>query len=153
MADPLSVSSGLLAIVTATVQSGKVLYDLIQSFRNHQAVVLQFKNELKGLNTVLLSLEDHVRTDETAFLPLKAPLFQCCQTCTEFQTLIAKHSQRSSVSRTSIRDWAGLRYMQGNITELTNMLAGYKSTINIALADANLYVTQPLRQKSLPNTA
>lgn len=140
MADPLSVTSGLLAIVTATLQSGKLLYDLVQSFKNHQAAVVQFKNELKGLHTVLVSLEDHVRADETSFLPLKPPLVQCCQTCTEFQALIAKHSRRSNGSRASIRDWASLRYMQSNITELTNALAGYKSTINIALADANLYV-------------
>lgn len=141
MADPLSVTSALIAIVTATVQSSQALYETVKSFRNHQRTVGQLMRELRGLSKVLESLQVHVQTDETAFLPLKFPLVQCCQACTEFQALIVKSSLRSSGGRTSFRDWARLRYMNGDVVEFTNMLAGYKATINITLGDANLYVT------------
>ncbi|KAH8751160.1 hypothetical protein BGZ57DRAFT_775119, partial [Hyaloscypha finlandica] len=41
-------------------------------------------------------------------------------------------------NRTSFRDWAKLRYMGDNIDGFRQLLAGYKSTIIIALTDANL---------------
>lgn len=139
MGDPLSVASGLIAVVTATLQSSKILYETIQSFRNHQTAVLDLLRELKALESVLLPLRDHVQTDERAFLPLKFPLIQCRQACAEFQTLIEQNSRRSrDKARTSFRDWAKLMYMNGDIVSFKELLSGYKATISIALADANL---------------
>ncbi|KAF4451670.1 hypothetical protein F53441_5349 [Fusarium austroafricanum] len=139
MGDPLSVASGLIAVVTATLQSSKLLYETIQSFRNHRTIVLDLIRELKDLESVLRPLQDHVRTDETAFLPLKVPLIQCRQACADFQILVEKNSRRSrGEARTSFRDWAKLMYMNGDIVSFKELLAGYKATISIALADANL---------------
>ncbi|KAF4952292.1 hypothetical protein FSARC_12680 [Fusarium sarcochroum] len=139
MSDPLSVASALIAIVTATLQSSKILYETIQSFRNHRTAVSDLVRELKGLENVLRPLEDHVRADETAFLPLKFPLIQCREACVNFQDLVKKNSMRTrGESRTSFRDWAKLTYMNGDIVSFKELLAGYKSTITIALADANL---------------
>lgn len=139
MGDPLSVASGVIAIVTATLQSSKLLYETIQNFRNHQNAVSDVIRELESLETVLQSLQDHVRTDDRAFLPLKFPLLQCRQACTDFQTLVEQNSRRSrDKARTSFRDWAKLMYMNGDIVSFKELLAGYKATITIALADANL---------------
>ncbi|KAH7207834.1 uncharacterized protein BKA55DRAFT_529993 [Fusarium redolens] len=139
MGDPLSVASGLIAVVTATLQSSKILYETIQSFRNHRAAVLDLVRELKDLELVLRPLQDHVRTNETAFLPLKVPLIQCRQACEDFQILIENNSRRTRAeARTSLRDWAKLMYMNGDIVSFKELLAGYKGTITIALADANL---------------
>lgn len=144
MGDPLSVASGLIAVVTATLQSSKILYETIQSFRNHRTAVLDLVRELKGLESVLSPLQDHVRSDETAFLPLKVPLIQCRQACVDFQILIEQNSRRTRAeTRTSLRDWAKLMYMNGDIVSFKELLAGYKGTITIALADANLLVARP----------
>jgi hypothetical protein len=147
MGDPLSVASGLIAVVTATLQSSKILYETIQSFRNHRAAVLDLVRELKDLELVLRPLQDHVRTNETAFLPLKVPLIQCRQACEDFQILIENNSRRTRAeARTSLRDWAKLMYMNGDIVSFKELLAGYKGTITIALADANLLVARPKRK-------
>ncbi|KAJ4246050.1 hypothetical protein NW762_013795 [Fusarium torreyae] len=139
MSDPLSVASALIAIVTATLQSSKVLYETIRSFRNHRTAVSDLVRELKGLELVLGPLEEHVRADETAFLPLKFPLIQCREACVGFQELVERSSMRTrGEARTSIRDWARLTFMNGDIVSFKELVAGYKSTINIALADANL---------------
>ncbi|KAM0540540.1 hypothetical protein ACHAPJ_013588, partial [Fusarium lateritium] len=139
MSDPLSVASALIAIVTATLQSSKVLYETIRSFRNHRTTVSDLVRELKGLESVLRPLEEHVRADETAFLPLKFPLIQCREACVGFQELVERSSMRTrGESRTSFRDWARLTFMNGDIVSFKELVAGYKSTINIALADANL---------------
>ncbi|CAM1504929.1 Fc.00g025200.m01.CDS01 [Cosmosporella sp. VM-42] len=138
MADPLSISSGLIAIVTATVQSSKALHDAVQSFKSHPRTIRQLLDELAALNGALRSLEDFVSCDDSSFLSLRLPLTQCCNACTEFEALIAKCNKHSEGSRTSLRDWAKLRYMDSDVAGFTNTLAGYKSTICIALADANL---------------
>jgi hypothetical protein len=69
---------------------------------------------------------------------LELPLLRCGNACKEFEQEIIKCSSRSGGSRTSFRDWAKLRYMGDNIDGFRQLLAGYKSTINIALADTNL---------------
>lgn len=144
MADPLSITSGVIAIVTAALQASKTLYETVQSFRNHQRTVKQLLAELAALSDVLESLESLASQDETMFLPLKRPLVQCRQACSAFGALMLRCSRHSGGSRTSFRDWAKLRYMDSNIAGFTGMLAGYKSTISIALADANLSVIHSL---------
>jgi hypothetical protein len=138
MADPLSISSGLLAVIGAAAQATKTLYQTVRSFNNHQRAVKQLSNELEALEIVLESLETLAIQDASIIVPLKLPLSQCHRACTEFDALLTSCSKRSEGSRTSFRDWARLRYMDGDVIEFTNMLAGYKSTIAIALADANL---------------
>ncbi|KZL87542.1 hypothetical protein CI238_01382 [Colletotrichum incanum] len=143
MSDPLSVASALIAIVTATIQSSKVLYDTIQSFKNHRKVVTQLVEELTALNEVLLSLDALVRSEEDdgTLKSLKLPLLQCQRACAEFNALIVQCSKNSGRPRTSFRDWFKVRYMESDIAGFTGMLAGYKSTISIALGSANLQST------------
>lgn len=140
MADPLSISSALVAVIGAAFQSSKMLYQTVQSFKNHQRAVKQLSDELVALSGVLESLQAIARHDTATFLPLKLPLSQCHRACTDFEALLVACCKHSGGSRTSFRDWARLRYMDGDITQFVNMLAGYKSTVAIALADANLYV-------------
>ncbi|KAH7121565.1 hypothetical protein EDB81DRAFT_230256 [Dactylonectria macrodidyma] len=142
MAEALGVVSALIAIVTAAAQASHMLHDTVQSFKTHQTTVQQLISELRALARVLDSLKDHVGIEDGTFVPLQFPLIQCTRACREMRELIEKRSTRSSGSRTSFRDWANLRYMKSNLTDFTNMLAGYKSTINIALADANLRATK-----------
>jgi hypothetical protein len=71
---------------------------------------------------------------------LNLPLFRCGKACREFEAAITKCIAHSGGPRTSFRDWAKLKYMGDNVAAFKQMLAGYKSTISIALADANLYV-------------
>ncbi|KAI1858262.1 hypothetical protein JX265_010930 [Neoarthrinium moseri] len=141
MADPLSVSSALVAIVAAAAQSSQILYQTVQSFRNHQRAIKQLREELEALVEVLESLQILADRDPASFQPLRLPLLQCHQACAEFNALIRSCGRHSGGGRTSFRDWARLRYMDGDVMHFTNMLAGYKSTIAIALADANLRST------------
>ena len=138
MGDPLTVATGLIAIITATVQSSKALYQVVQSFRNHQSTIDRLNHELLALTSVLQSLAYHVAADEDPFLPLEGPLRQCTRACGEFKELLDKNVKHSGGQRTSFRDWSRLSYMSSDIDGFTDMLAGYKATMCIALADANL---------------
>lgn len=139
MADPLSVTSALIAIVTAAVQSSRALYQAIQSLRDHPRTVRLLEGELESLEGVLVSLQAFSGNDPSILVPLKLALTQCTRACAEFQELLSKCTKHSGGSMTcSFRDWAKLRYMDSDVNGFTSMLSGYKSTIAIALADANL---------------
>lgn len=68
---------------------------------------------------------------------LELPLIQCGKACKEFQGL-AHLTRSSNEAKPSGRDWAKLKYMRDGIIGFKDMLAGYKSTITIALGGANM---------------
>lgn len=139
MAEPASVASGLLALATIAFQASIALYKTIQSFQVQPKRVRDLKEELEALSGVLSSLTETVgATTDVDLSALELPLRQCGKACEEFEKEITKCSSRSGGSRTSFRDWAKLSYMGDNIDAFKQLLAGYKSTIIIALTDANL---------------
>ena len=137
--DPVSATSSIIALVAFGIQTSKGLAQVIESFRNQPRRVRELKEELDDLINVLSSLQetsgkiDHLSA-------LKTPLFRCGKACEEFQAAIHKCNMHSKESGTSLRDWARLTYMGSGISEFKNLLAAYKSTIAIAIGEANLFV-------------
>ncbi|ORX95072.1 hypothetical protein BCR34DRAFT_498768 [Clohesyomyces aquaticus] len=139
MAEPISLASGLLTLATFAFQSSITLYNTIQSFQNHPERVRSLAAELEALQGVLRTLNDTLSTTtDIDVSALTLPLLRCGKACGEFEEELRKCSSRSSSSRTSFRDWAKLKYMGDGIDDFRQLLAGYKSTISIALTDANL---------------
>jgi hypothetical protein len=139
MAEPIGLASGLLTLAGFAFQASISLYKTIQSFQFHPKQLRDLKDELEALSGVLNSLTETVSaTTDVDLSALDLPLQRCGNACVEFEQEILKCSSRSGGSRTSFRDWAKLRYMGDNIDGFRQLLAGYKSTINIALTDANL---------------
>jgi hypothetical protein len=139
MADPLSVSSGVIALVTFAFQSSVALYRTVRNFQSQDKRARALKNELGELSEVLESLLETVNNNpELDFKALQLPLHRCGRACEEYGEIIARCSKHSTASRPSLRDWLTQKYLQGDITDFQAMLAGYKSTINIALANANM---------------
>lgn len=138
MADPISVTSGLLTLVTFGLKASTSLYQTIKGYNSHQRNVRELREELEALTSVLESLSQAVADADADFVALKIPLHRCGNACKDFEAIILKSAERSGDSRTSFRDWARLKYMGDDITGFKNMLAGYKATITIALCNANL---------------
>ncbi len=140
MAEPIGIAFGLLSLVAFAFQSSVSLYRVIESFQNNKRVILELKEELEAIDEVLQSLQQATANNVTDLPALKLPLLRCGQACNHFEAVIVKCTAHSCGSRTSFRDWAKLKYMGDDIVGFKNMLAGYKSTISIALGNANLYV-------------
>jgi hypothetical protein len=138
MADPISTASGLLALSVFAFQSSIQLYQLVDSFRNNQRAVRELREELEALHGVLRSLQETAANTDADLTALKLPLLRCGKACKDFEAVIVRCTAHSGGSRTSFRDWAKLKYMGDDIVGFKNMLAGYKSTISIALGDANM---------------
>jgi hypothetical protein len=138
MADPISTASGLLALAVFAFKSSQVLYQVVASFQSNQRIVRELREELEALDGVLQALQETAADTDADFAMLKLPLLRCGKACQDFEAVIVKCTAHSGGSRTSFRDWAKLRYMGDDIVGFKNMLAGYKSTIAIALGDANM---------------
>jgi septal ring factor EnvC (AmiA/AmiB activator) len=138
MTDPIRITSGILALAVSAFQSSTRLYQLVQSFQSHQRVVRELGEELEELNGILRSLQETAASTNADLTTLELPLLRCGKACKDFEAIIAKCAAHSSGSRTSFRDWVKLQYMGGDIVGFKNMLAGYKSTIAIALGDVNM---------------
>ncbi|KAE9378847.1 hypothetical protein N431DRAFT_363556 [Stipitochalara longipes BDJ] len=138
MTDPLSVASGVLQVTLFAFKSTTVLYQLVDSFRSNQRTVRELKEELKALSDVLQSLQETCVSTDVDLTALKLPLLRCGKACKDFEAVIIRCAAHSNGPRTSFRDWARLKYLGEDIAGFKNMLAGYKSTIAIALGDANM---------------
>ncbi|KAH7120320.1 hypothetical protein B0J13DRAFT_532213 [Dactylonectria estremocensis] len=150
MADGLSIASGVVALVTFAFQSSATLYTTIRDFQSQDKNARALKNELADLRGVLQSLAETVADNpDINFEALKLPLYRCGKTCEDYGGLIARFTKHSNSSRPSLRDWIGQQYLKGDITDFKDMLSGYKSTINIALANANIRAVASITPNAL----
>ena len=139
MAEPIGVASELIALAAFAFKSSVALCSTVKSFQFHPQRVRDLVEQLEALSAVLHALTETVSTTTDVDLSaLELPLQRCGDACGEFEGEILACLKRSNGSRTSFRDWAKLKYMGDDIDSFRHMLAGYQSTINIALTDANL---------------
>lgn len=137
MADPLSIAAGVIAVITATIQSSTALYDTIESFKNYPQRVHELSKQLLSLTKILISLRELSEQDESVGAPLKVPLAECGAACARFREILELH-RRSLSSGKSFQAWVSFRFRNGDIVNFMETLAVYKSTMAIAIADANL---------------
>lgn len=129
----------LLPVVATAVESVVTLLNTVKSFQSHKRRIRNLLEDLEALVAVLKSLIEMINaTTGMDFSALELPLRRCGNACEDYRKEISKCSSRSSSNHTSLLDWAKLRYMGEDIDGFRRLVAGYKLTIDIALADANL---------------
>jgi hypothetical protein len=139
MGDPLSITAGVLAVGGFALKSSMALHSIIRGFQSQNKDARALKAEISDLTGVLTSLLETISNNPTLnFQPLERPLQRCGNACEEYGKIIARCMKHSNDSRSSMRDWITQKYLQGDINDFRTMLAAHKSTINIALANANL---------------
>jgi len=138
MAEAIGIGSGVVALANFALQSGQTLSGVIDSYRNRNKAVRELKKELEALETVLRSLQDTLTDPEIDLSSLKLPLLRCGEACRGFAETIDNCTARSSKDKTSFSDWLRLTYRGRNIRGFKDIIEAYKSTITIALADANM---------------
>jgi hypothetical protein len=139
MADPLSIACSVTALTTFAISATLKLSATVRSFENHNKQSRALLEELNNLVAILETLLETIQANpDIDFDQLATLLDRCGKTCVEYGDLIAQFTKHSTVSRRSVRDWIKQKYLQGDVTDLREMLAGYKSTITIAIANVNM---------------
>ncbi|RBA11871.1 hypothetical protein FPRO05_14150 [Fusarium proliferatum] len=117
------------------------LHDAIRSFRSQDRDARALKAEVNDLSVVLGFLLETMANNPTIdFKGLELPLERCGTVCRDYTEIVKRCTKHSNGSKSSKRDWIAQKYLQGDINDFRIMLATYKSTINIALANANLCI-------------
>ncbi|KAL4934235.1 uncharacterized protein BDV17DRAFT_248728 [Aspergillus undulatus] len=130
MADPVSITASVLAIVTAAIQSTNSLKETVRRFKERNKTLGRLQNELEDLSKILDLLEHAVNTDASVLALLQGPTARCSQLCREFEDSLKVFNGKS---KTGFRDWTRMEFMRGDINEFIDTIAGYKSTISVGL--------------------
>ncbi|KAJ5323208.1 hypothetical protein N7476_001808 [Penicillium atrosanguineum] len=134
MTDPISLTTGLLALVTFTYGACQSILQEIQSFEGQPKDLWHLKGELESLKAILNSLlsvvsEPGADTDAD-LVSLKPPSLDV----------------HSDGKKPSIRDWAMLKVRADQIKGARNILSVYRSTITLALANGTLRTSRVTQQ-------
>lgn len=138
MGDPFSVAASALTIIAAAIGATKALNETVKSYKGRDKTLGRLQGGLEDLITTLHSLQESIH-DETPILTLlRGPIQRCTQVCRDFQDAMQLFEGKS---RVGLKDWAKMEFMRGDITEFTETLADYKSTIMIALGTITMLAT------------
>jgi hypothetical protein len=135
MADPLSIAASALAIITATIQTTKSLYDTVQRFNKRNKTLRRLLQEIEDLTNILELLKQVIGAESSMIKLLQGPVEHCSQICTEFERSLEGFVGKS---KTGLLDWTKLEFKRGDINEFIHVISGYKATISVGLATINL---------------
>lgn len=138
MADPLSVTASVLAVVTAAAQATKLLYETVKRYKGRDKTLGRLQEELKDMGNILDSLTQVADIDESLWKLLQNPVDRCSQVCCEFEQSMEMFGGKS---KTGFRDWTKMEFMRGDINEFIDRIAGYKSTIAVGLGIITVLVS------------
>ncbi|KAJ3496184.1 hypothetical protein NLG97_g2847 [Lecanicillium saksenae] len=140
--DPVSLTCSAITLTTFALSASIQLTTALRGLQGHDKRTIALKRELIDLAAVLESLQQTIESNPAIdFDALKSPLHRCGTACKEYGELVARFSKHSGGSKLgNIADWAKQKYLQGDVTDFKDMLAGYKATINIAIANVNIRV-------------
>lgn len=137
MADPLSITVSVLAMITAAIQATTSLKDAVNRSKGRDKTLARLEAELKDLSGILTTLKEVVDMESSTMALLEGPVSRCSQVCREFQVSMEKFTSKSKVS---ILDWAKMEFMRGDINEFMDTLAGYKATISVGIGTITMSV-------------
>ena len=146
MADPLSITASVLAVVTAAIKSTKSLYETVKRFKGRDNTLRRLQHELEDLANILESLTQVINAETSVMKLLQGPIDRCTQVCGEFEQSMKVFSSKS---KTGFRDWTKMEFMRGDINEFIDTIAGYKSTITVGLGTITMLVAIPCRLQTL----
>ena len=137
MADPLSITVSVLAVVTAALQSTQSLYQTVQRYRKRDKTLGRLQDELGDVVKLLSSVKEVVNDEQSMFTHLRGPIERCDKVCSNFEQSMNKFKGKS---KTGILDWAKMEFMKGDVNEFIDTLWSYKSTISVHLGAITLLV-------------
>ncbi|KAL5344646.1 hypothetical protein ACLOAV_010338 [Pseudogymnoascus australis] len=143
MADPLSITASVLAVVTAAIKSSKSLYETVKRFKGRDNTLRRLQHELEDLANILESLTQVINAETSVMKLLQGPIDRCTQVCGEFEQSMKVFGAKS---KTSFRDWTKMEFMRGDINEFIDTIAGYKSTITVGLGTITIVSHQVLQE-------
>ncbi|CAI6100596.1 unnamed protein product [Clonostachys chloroleuca] len=99
MADPLSVTASIVALVTAAIQSTKSLNAAVKRYMERDKTLRRLQTELDDLTKVLEAFNAVCNLESSVMSLLEGPVSRCSQLCRDFEaTMNALGGYKSTIS-------------------------------------------------------
>ena len=148
MTDPLTVSAGIIAVVTVAYSSSKTLFEVVEGIRDAPKTFEDLRTDLGALQEVLGLLGARLdpggqggtfsEAQVSCLEHLATPLRACSDACSEFKLKLDGMTRHSTDTHTSLRDRIKSLFKDEEIKTFRFKLASYKLTLSIALGFASL---------------
>ncbi|KAI1350355.1 hypothetical protein F5Y01DRAFT_160206 [Xylaria sp. FL0043] len=144
MADPLSIASGALAVITAAKKAGDAIYNFIRDCKEARADLSQITRELSELSLILELIKDENAAATKDCLPdalqtqVQAMLTSCATTVQQIDKTLAKCRGKSGPLR-----WTMVE--KDKVMALKGSLEAFKSGLSLALETVNLSITRQIK--------
>lgn len=151
MAEGFSVAASAIGITTLAIKSVQFLLNTIDNIKNVPDAVSNIKSDLQAVEPVLRHLGTALQGDNSHIVltdEIKCAVENCARACTAFQELLNHWMRHSREGKTSWMDrWRVSLFGQQKIKTFKGQLSDCKSTLNMALSTASMYVYHPIQSK------
>jgi hypothetical protein len=147
MADPLSITASVVGITTAALQSTQFLVKTIDNIKDAPGTIKDLSADLQVVESVLQKLNANVQDDSWQIIrssQIGPAVENCDRACKAFQSQVErwmKHSKEDKIFW--ISRWKIGLVGPDRIKTFKGQLNDCKSTLNMALTTANLFVSPP----------
>ncbi|KAI0452138.1 hypothetical protein F5B21DRAFT_484720 [Xylaria acuta] len=147
MADPLSIASGALAVITATQKTASMIYKFTRDCKEARTDLTQVTGELSQLTLILELIRDDNAAATEYCLPnalqaqVQAMLTSCATTVQQIENIIAKCHRRPGPLRWTILE-------KDKVTTLKGSLEAFKSGLSLVLETINLSIIREMNNKT-----
>ena len=144
MADPLSITFGVIGTIAVIVRSTIQLKTFIDSIEGAPVVISSFSTDLGSLSTILQNLETTIRDPDFAQVETRArvigfidePLKNCNEVLNQIiQKLLPFVKVGAEKSKWRLFRWA---FREKDFRDAKLLLLAHKSSLEIALSTTNL---------------
>ncbi len=138
MADPLSISVSVLAVITAAIKSTKSLHATVERFKNRDSTLSRLHRTAQRSGQRAQFPRDAVESQTEILSLIEGPVKRCSDLCDEFNLAMEKFNGKP---RMGLIDWTRMEFKKGDIRDFTETLASYKATILISLGTITTWVS------------
>lgn len=147
MADPLSITAGVIAVAGLAYSSSEALYELISTIRDAPQEFQDLNQYIEALSQILKALKTdldgrgaRLSESQIACLQETRPTLEGCDfACKAFKTKIEGLTAHSQDGRRSFRDSIKLNFQKKAIADFRMRLVGWKESLALVLDVALLY--------------
>jgi hypothetical protein len=147
MTDPLSITAGVIGVVTFALQGSKILCDVIGTYQDAGSTLTDLKVDVDATSATLASIAASLQnTNDSSFSDsvrkclqeAKPAITGCGDACRDFSNELSKIMSHSKDKEVSKRDKMKLWFKEKKILGFRYRLGSYKSTLNIVLTLASM---------------
>ncbi|KAF5700798.1 hypothetical protein FGLOB1_10590 [Fusarium globosum] len=144
MADPLSITASILAVVGAAYTSAQGLYDLIDGLQSAPKTIADMKTDIAGVQRVLQSLQTSLKEKPAALAPIfervgiKEAVAVCEDITKDFTRTMEKYTTHSKHGSFSNRDRLTVTFRKSKLEGFRTRLNVAKDTVEFAVTSAIL---------------